>query len=112
MNKVRNQSFGCVWRETLDSLKASKQKIHLSFNIEAIENAVGVSANCLNGGLKTEEALQIMFDAGNELSEQLVSVDLSEYNPCVEDWRTGRLAISLFYYFTLGLAKAQSTKQK
>ena len=53
-----------------------------------------------------------MFDAGNELSEQLVSVDLSEYNPCVEDWRTGRLAISLFYYFSLGLAKAQSTKQK
>lgn len=52
-----------------------------------------------------------MFDAGYELADQLVSIDLSEYNPCVEDWRTGRLSITLFYYFALGLAKAIAQKK-
>ena len=52
-----------------------------------------------------------MFDIGKKLSDNLVSVDMSEYNPCVEDWRTGRLAITLFYYFLLGLADSKSSKQ-
>jgi hypothetical protein len=70
MNTVRKQSFTNVWSETLATLKANKtQKIHLCFNIEAVENAVGVSANCTNGGIKTEEAIQIMFDAGYELAD-------------------------------------------
>lgn len=67
---MRKQSFTKTWCETLASLKANKnQKIHLSFNIESVENAIGVSANCTNGGIKTEEAIQIMFDAGYELSD-------------------------------------------
>ena len=112
MNTVRKQSFTKIWAETLASLKANPaQKIHLCFNIESVENAIGVSANCTNGGIKTEEAIQIMFDTGYELVDQLVSVDLSEYNPCVEDWRTGRLTVTLFYYFALGLAKAIAQKK-
>lgn len=47
-----------------------------------------------------------MFDLGLHLAgKQLVSLDLSEYNPRVEDWKTGRLAVILFYYFVLGFAK-------
>ncbi len=61
----------------------------------------------MNGGFKTEEALQMMFDIGLLLGENLVSVDISEYNPCVEDWRTGRLVVTLFYYFVLGFAKSK-----
>ena len=67
---MRKQSFTQVWSETLATLKANKaQKIHLCFNIESVENAIGVSANCTNGGIKTEEAIQIMFDAGYELAD-------------------------------------------
>ena len=44
-----------------------------------------------------------MFQLGH--LEGLISIDLSEFNPCVEDWRTGRLAVTLFYYFALGLAE-------
>jgi arginase family enzyme len=51
-----------------------------------------------------------MYEAGLHLSDSIISVDLSEYNPCVEDWRTGRLAITLFYYFVLGLSKAIQKK--
>jgi len=58
MKRVREQSFTKIWTETLASLKANpSQKIHLCFNIESVENAIGVSANCINGGIKTEEAI-------------------------------------------------------
>jgi arginase family enzyme len=32
-------------------------------------------------------------------------LDISEYNPTIEDYRTGRLCVSLFYYYLLGLNK-------
>jgi len=34
-------------------------------------------------------------------------MDLSEYNPEVELWRTGRLVTNMFYFFCLGFAKRQ-----
>jgi hypothetical protein len=30
---------------------------------------------------------------------------MGEYNPYVEDWHTGRLAATLFYYLALGLSE-------
>ena len=42
--------------------------------------------------------------AGIKLGK-LVAIDINEYNPFVEDWRTGRLVATMFYYFVLGLAK-------
>jgi len=71
--------------------------------LENIEAAVGVSTNCLNGGLKTEEAIEICYLSGL-LATKLVAFDISEYNPFVEDWRTGRLVATMFYYFTMGLS--------
>ena len=69
-----------------------------------MDSAIGVSANCLNGGFKTEEVINMMYTLGLEGSE-VVSLDLCEINPCIEDWRTGRLVVTLFYYFVLGLAE-------
>jgi formiminoglutamase len=31
-------------------------------------------------------------------------MDLSEYNPLVEEWRTGKLVANMFYYFCMGVA--------
>ena len=31
-------------------------------------------------------------------------MDVSEYNPAVEEYRTGRLVANMFYYFALGMA--------
>lgn len=36
-------------------------------------------------------------------SKKVRLIDLSEYNPRVEDYRTGRLAATLFYFFALGV---------
>ena len=87
--------------------KLPDEKVHLSLNIESIEGATGVSSNCLIGGIKVEEATQMMFDAGQVLAYRLSSVDFNGYNPGAEDWRSGRLCVSLFYYFLLGLAKGR-----
>ena len=80
----------------------------MSFNLESLEDAIGVSANCVNGGFKTDEAIKMMFDLGSQLGSHIISIDMCEYNPCVEDWRTGRLAVTLFYYFVLGLQKSKT----
>lgn len=76
----------------------------MSFNLESVEAAVGVTTNCTAGGFSTEESVEICYLAGLH-SQKLVAVDISEYNPFVEDWKTGRLVATMFYYFTLGLSK-------
>ena len=55
-------------------------------------------------GLTAEEACDICFLAGT--SPNVALVDLSEFNPLVEDYRTGRLVANMFYYFLLGRASA------
>ena len=46
---------------------------------------------------------EIMMICGE--SPNVRMVDISEYNPTIEDYRTGRIAVSLFYYFLVGLCK-------
>ena len=60
--------------------------------MESIEGMLGVSTNCLSGGFTTEETIKISYDAGLILGSSglLASIDICEYNPYVEDWRTGR----------------------
>jgi formiminoglutamase len=36
-------------------------------------------------------------------------MDVSEYNPAVEEWRTGRLVANMFYFFAMGVASRQKT---
>lgn len=71
--------------------------------MENIEGAAGVTTNCVNGCIKTEEIIEICYIAGLKMTK-LVAIDISEYDPFVEDWRTGRLVASMFYYFSMGLS--------
>lgn len=50
---------------------------------------------------ETEEAIEIMFLAG--YFDEVKTVNLSEYNPRIEDIKTGQLCAEMFYYFTLGV---------
>ena len=69
-----------------------------------MEAAVGVTTNCTSGGFTSEEAIEICYIAGY-YSNKIVAFDISEYNPFVEDWRTGRLVATMFYYFAMGYSK-------
>ncbi len=56
------------------------------------------------GGVRAEELLKIGRQAGR-LGAKLKMVDVSEYNPMSEDFRTGKLATTLFYFVATGLSE-------
>lgn len=61
----------------------------------------------VTGGLTSEEIIEILLLAG--MQKNIVSVDLSEFNPASEDFRTGTLVANLIYFFLLGLSKRKNT---
>lgn len=79
--------------------------IFLSFDIDSIISAScpGVSAPA-TVGLTAQQACDIAFYAGQSFRVKLV--DLSEYNPVIEEYRTGKLVTQIFYHFLLGRAMA------
>ena len=78
------------WTGVLDDLLSDatgKHLVHLSISLEAIAGLKGVSTNCLSGGISTQDASQMVFEAGLKLgkSNLLASAEISDYNPFVED---------------------------
>jgi hypothetical protein len=53
-------------------------------------------------GLTAQEAFDICFEAGK--NPKVKMFDLSEYNPKIEEYRTGKLVSFMFYYFAMGLS--------
>ena len=91
MREARTEGVLQSWISIIDNLVADgtkKHLVHLSINLESIEGLKGVSSNCLSGGIATEDAVQMVFEAGYRLGKAniLASVDISDYNPFVEDW--------------------------
>ena len=72
--------------------------------MENFDAAIGVTSSCTTGGFSTEEAIEICYLSGFLLGK-LVAIDINEYNPFVEDWKTGRMVASMFYYFALGYSQ-------
>lgn len=85
------------------------EDIFVSFDVDSIQSSdcPGVSAPGTIG-LTAQEALNICYLAGQ--SPRVKLVDLSEYNPSVEEFRTGRLLVLMFYYFLLGYAHRLENK--
>jgi formiminoglutamase len=83
------------------------EAVFVSFDVDAIQSAdcPGVSAPGTIG-LTAQEALNICYLAGR--SPRVKLVDMSEYNPTVEDFRTGRLLVLMFYYFLMGFSQRPS----
>jgi hypothetical protein len=66
-------------------MKLSEEKVHFSLNLEAVSEAVGVSTNCVSGGIAAGDTCRMMFDVGYHLHDKLLSVSILDYNPRVED---------------------------
>lgn len=75
--------------------------IVLSISLEAILGVPGVSKPCQEG-ISTEDAVGLCIAAAG--SSKVVAIDICDYNPYIEDWQTGRLVATMFYYLTLGLS--------
>ena len=84
--------------------EAKGANIFVSFDIDSISSAdcPGVSAPATYG-LSANDACEISFLAGKCSKVKLF--DVSEYNPQVEMFRTGRLICLMFYHFLMGLTQ-------
>lgn len=93
------------FRSIIKTAEEQNCDIFVSFDVDSIISAScpGVSAPA-TVGLTAQQACDIAFSAGQSLRVKLM--DLSEYNPVVEEYRTGKLVTQIFYHFILGRAKA------
>jgi len=80
----------------------------VSFDIDSIRGAdcPGVSCPAVIG-LSSQEALDIAFAAGSHPHTKLL--DLSEFNPTIEEDRTARLVSNIIYYFLMGVSSRNSS---
>merc|ERR1711991_1182011 len=103
MSNIRSGTAAERFKEELDNMAASCAAIFVSFDLDAISgaDAPGVSA-VATYGLSSRDALEIAFQAGSH--DKVCMLDVSEFNPAVEAYRTGRLVANIAYYFALGVA--------
>ena len=56
--------------------------------------------------IRTIDLIKIFQNMARILGrDRMGSLSISDYNPVIEDNRTGRLIASIFYYFTLGFVQ-------
>jgi formiminoglutamase len=106
LDKVRERdNAAAAFRETLGSLAWRCPSIFVSFDLDSVSSAPGVSCPCV-AGLTASDALSIAEIAGRHPAVGLF--DLSEYNPAIEAEQTGRLAAAIFYFFCLGFVSRKT----
>ena len=89
------------FRSALNRLTEECQSTFVSFDLDSIAGSDAPGVSCSGEiGLSTEEATAIAYHAGKHPAVDLF--DLSEYNPAIEEERTGRLAVAIFYHFCIG----------
>ena len=94
----------------LGNLAWNCSSIFVSFDLDAVAGADAPGVSCPGIlGLSAKDAVSIAYCSGSDPSVRLF--DLSEYNPAIEDERTGRLAAGMFYYFCLGVASRKENKK-
>jgi formiminoglutamase len=81
---------------------SSLQSLHIQISLETINSLFcpGVSNQNVEIGLTAEEIIEIMFQVGK--NKNIKSLGICDYNPTVEDYRTGRLVANMIYYCLLG----------
>jgi formiminoglutamase len=90
-----------AFREILGNLAWQCKSLFVSFDLDSVSDAPGVSCPAVIG-LSARDALSIAELSGRHPAVDLF--DLSEYNPIIESEKTGRLATAMFYHFCLGFA--------
>jgi len=105
----RGDEAAQAFRNALGRLTWECDSLFVSFDLDSTRasDAPGVSCPGIMG-LRAKEAFEMAFSAGAHPKVDLF--DLSEYNPLIEEERTGRLAVGIFYHFCLGVASRKRAK--
>ena len=102
------------FKRVLDSLISTHishetRDIFVSFDIDSIQGSDCPGVSCpATIGLSAQHALNMCLYAG--IHNHVKLFDISEFNPRIEDYRTGRLVANMFYYFLLGYAIRKRNK--
>lgn len=109
LSEIRSKSDAIQqFNAVLATSFGQKQPIFLSFDIDSIKSADCPGVSCPGSvGLTAEEALGICREAGR--NKQVKLLDFSEYNPEIEEDRTGRLLVNMVYHFMLGVVERHET---
>ncbi|MDH5761929.1 MAG: formimidoylglutamase [Nitrospinota bacterium] len=100
---ARGDAAAQAFRSALGRLAWECDSLFVSFDLDSIRSSDAPGVSCPGiMGLRAKEAFEMAFNAGAHPKVDLF--DLSEYNPLIEDERTGRLAVGIFYHFCLGVA--------
>lgn len=103
LSNLRRDSNISIAERFVGLLEELPGNVFISFDLDSIQGSDAPGVSCASPtGLTAQEALEISFETGKCSKVQLF--DVSEYNPLVEDYRTGRLVAMMFYYFCMGLA--------
>ena len=82
-------------------LDSRDKPLFVSFDIDAIKSSDCPGVSCPSTrGLSSEDALDICFRAGK--CSRVVGLDISEFNPSIENNITPRLICQMIYYFIMG----------
>lgn len=74
----------------------------VSFDIDSVRAAECPGVSCSSpDGFSARDAIEMMYTSGK--SEYVKLVDVSEYNPIIEEYRTGRLLAMMFHSFLCGV---------
>eukprot|EP01130_Rhizamoeba_saxonica_P013443 TRINITY_DN573_c0_g1_i5.p1 TRINITY_DN573_c0_g1~~TRINITY_DN573_c0_g1_i5.p1 ORF type:complete len:255 (-),score=46.92 TRINITY_DN573_c0_g1_i5:117-881(-) len=89
-------------------LSTSGKNLFVSFDVDSISSRDCPGVSCpANVGFTSEEALVIAEASGK--CKKVKLFDISEYNPDIEEYRTGRLLVLMFYHFLLGYSQRWCT---
>jgi arginase family enzyme len=100
LNEVRDTSFAEILNE-------KQSPLFVSFDIDAIRASDCPGVSCPgNRGLTAEQALDICLQAG--ACNRVVGLDISEFNPLIENNITPRLVCQMIYYFVMGFSRREN----
>eukprot|EP00126_Sphaerothecum_destruens_P009019 Sdes_comp20406_c0_seq1m14424 len=116
---IRSKQGEVVWLDQIKKSSASAAEcfksllddlgdlIFVSFDLDSVQSSDAPGVSCPSSrGLSGQDALEMMFVAGSH--PKVALVDLSEFNPEIEDYRTTKLVVNMFYYFLLGQSVRKS----
>ncbi|EFC50281.1 predicted protein [Naegleria gruberi] len=97
------QSALPIFKKVIEEDFKNTEKIFVSFDLDCVSMSWASGVSCPSPlGLTAQNALDIAFYSGNNSKVKLF--DLSEYNPIIEEYNTGKLVAAIFVQFVLGVA--------
>ena len=100
-----------VQKDTFQTILNKKTTpLFVSFDIDSINASEAPGVSCPSTrGLSAVQACQMCFQSGQSL--RVVGMDISEFNPRIENNITPRLVTQMIYHFLLGFATRKKQNQ-